>query len=96
MSRALLTLESFLAISETMARAAEAQEWDELLRLNKERDALSPHLPSDISASLSAGEQNQGRTIIERCLQLDAQTQTLMAEQRYALGILLREPSSMT
>ena len=92
MSRAFSALGSFLALSEAMVSAAEAQEWEEFIRLSEERAALSSQLPDDLSKSMTAAEQGQGRTIIERCLQLDAQTRTLVEERKHALSILLREP----
>ena len=93
MSKALLTLQSFLALSEAMASAAAAQEWEEFVRLSEQRNALSPELPATLGVSLSTDELNQGKMIIERCMQLDAQTRGLVEDRKQALGILLREPS---
>lgn len=47
MSRALLDLERFQSLSEAMASAAEAQEWDELARTELERSTLLATLPKD-------------------------------------------------
>ncbi len=96
MSQALLALERFLALSEAMASAAEAQEWEDLVRLGEERGALALNLPTDLSAQLPPAGQAHGRTIIERCQQLDAQTQSLVEDRQKALRILLREPNSVT
>ena len=93
MSQALLALEDFLALSEAMAKAAETQEWEDLARLGEKRNLLSDQLPTSLAASLLLPELARGRTIIERCQQLDAQTRSLANEQQKALRILLREPT---
>ena len=96
MSRVLLALESFLALSESMATAANAQEWEDLARIGSERSALSDLLPVDLAAKLPPSEFAQGRMILERCQQLDAQTRSLVEERQKALRILLREPNPVT
>lgn len=90
MSHAFTALASFLVLTEAMVSAAEAQEWEEFIRLSEERAALSSQLPDDFSKSLTAAEQGQGRTIIERCQQLDAQTCALVEERKKSIGTLLR------
>ena len=95
MSLALSLLESFLDISEAMSKAAETQEWDELVRLGEERNLLADQFPTSLAANLLVPEQARGRTIIERCQQLDTQTRSLVNDQQKALGILLREPASV-
>jgi hypothetical protein len=96
MSQSLLALESFLALSEAMAGAAEAQEWEELVRVGEERGTLLAHLPADLDVQLPAAEQAQARLIIERCQQLDERTCLLVEERQKALRILLREPKPVT
>ncbi len=96
MSQALLGLEKFQALSEAMASAAEAQEWDDLLRIGAERDALSKNLPADLAARLPVAEQSSARRIIEHCQQLDVQVQTLTEERQKALRVLLRIPNPLT
>ena len=96
MSRALLVLERFQTLSEAMTEAAKAHEWDDLARLSDERRACSETLPANLAASLPAAEQAQGRKIIERCQQLDAQVRLLVEERQKALRILLREPAPLT
>jgi hypothetical protein len=94
MSPALRALESFLALSETMARAADAQEWEDLVRFGEERGALSDKLPTNLGAQLPPAEQARARTIIERCRQLDVQTRSLVGDRHKALRVLLRDPIS--
>lgn len=99
MSRALAALEGFLALSEAMASAAEAQEWEDLVLLGEKRGALSDNpasLPADLGAQLLLAEQARGRMIIQRCQQLDSQTRALVKNRQEALGVLLREPKSVT
>ena len=96
MSRSLLALESFLALSEALFVAADAQEWEDLARIVSERSALSDLLPADLAAKLPTSELAQGRAIIERCQQLDIQTRSLVEERQKALRILLREPDPVT
>ena len=96
MSRVLLVLERFQALSEAMADAARAQQWNDLARLSDERDACTKTLPANLAISLPASEQALGRKIIEQCQQLDAQTGALIAERQKSLRILLREPASLT
>ncbi|WP_301102924.1 flagellar protein FliT [Propionivibrio sp.] len=93
MSQNLRVLENFLALSEAMARAAAAQEWDSLARADEERGTLADKLPDDLGAQLPPSEQGQARTLIERCQHLDAQTRTLVEERQKSLRILLRETS---
>lgn len=99
MSQALAALDSFLALSEAMASAAEAQEWDDLVRLGEERGAFSDNplnLPANLGAQLLVTEQARGRMIIRRCQQLDLQTRALVENRQQALRVLLREPKSVT
>lgn len=96
MSRILLELEKFLALSEAMANAAEAQEWESLVRFGKQRDLLSDKLPSNLGAQLPPTEQLQAGTIIERCQHLDGQIRTLVDERQKTLRVLLREPKPVT
>lgn len=94
MSRTLHSLESFLKLSEAMAGAAIAQEWETLVEIGEERGVLVGQLPADLGATLPPEEQAQARTIIERCQQLDTQTRSLVEAQHKALRVLLREPTS--
>ena len=94
MSRTLDTLENFLKLSEAMAGAAVAQEWETLVEIGEERGVLVGQLPADLGATLPPDEQAHARTIIERCQQLDAKTLPLMEAQHKALDVLLREPTS--
>lgn len=93
MSQTLLALESFLALSEAMLGAARAQEWDNLGQFGEQRGQLADKFSPDLAARLPHAEQARGRAIIERCLQLDAQTYALVDERQTALRILLREPA---
>lgn len=96
MSWALLTLESFQALTAMMLSAAEAQEWEELARFSEERTALATTLPSDLAAKLPPSELAQGRIILELCQQLDIQIRLLVEERQKALRILLRIPNPVT
>lgn len=96
MSLALTRLESLLTLSEAMHRSATDQDWNTLIQLGEQQEALREQLPSDLSTRLSPLEQARGRTILERCQQLDAQIRTLVAERQTALRVLLREPDSVT
>ncbi len=95
MSRILIALESFLALSEAMASAAEEQEWDTLVRLGEERGKLVNSLPADLGATLPPEEQVHARTIIERCQLLDSKTCSLVEECQKAISVLLQEPLSV-
>ena len=90
MSRALLALESFLALSEAMAKAAEDQEWEDLVRVGEERGTLLDSLPENFAVHLPPPEQTHARSMIERCQQLDAQTCALVEERKKSIGTLLR------
>ena len=94
MNRTLRALESFLELSEAMAGAAVAQEWEALVEIGEQRGVLVDQLPADLGATLPPAEQAHARTIIERCKQLDAKTLPLMEAQHKALRVLLREPTS--
>ncbi len=94
MSRTLDSLESFLRLSEAMAGAAVAQEWETLTKIGDERGVLVDQLPADLGATLPPTEQAHARTIIERCQQLDAKTLSLMEARHKTLRVLLREPTS--
>lgn len=94
MNRTLRALESFLELSEAMAGAAVAQEWEALVEIGEQRGVLVDQLPADLGATLPPAEQAHARTIIERCEQLDAKTLSLMEAQHKALRVLLREPTS--
>ena len=96
MSLALTKLESLLNLSEAMLCSATDQDWDALTQFGEQQDALREQLPSDLSVRLSPLERARGRTILERCLQLDEQVRTLVAERQKALRVLLREPDSVT
>lgn len=96
MSRTLRALENFLALSEVMAGAAKAQEWEDLVRVGEERGTLLAQLPPDLDVQLPPAEQAQARMIIERCQQLDEQTCRFVEERQKAIRILLREPKSVT
>lgn len=96
MSRALLALERFLALSEAIAEAAKAQQWEDLARLSDERGACIETLPANLAVSLPAAEQAQGRMILEQCQLLDADTRSLVEERQKSLRILLREPAPLT
>ena len=95
MSRTLLALESFLELSEAMAGAAVAQEWESLVAIGEQRGVLANQLPADLGATLPAAEQAHARTIIEHCQQLDTQIRSLVEERQNALRVLLREPESV-
>ena len=93
MSLMLLTLESFQSLTEAMASAAEAQEWEDISRIGAERTALSVTLPFNLAAKLPPSELALGRMILKRCQHLDAQTQSIVEERQKALRVLLREPN---
>lgn len=93
MSQVLLELERFLALSEAMASAAEAQDWEDLVRVGEERGALVGELPSDLGKQLPPGESARARTIIDRCQQLDVHIRSLVGDRQKALRVLLREPN---
>lgn len=94
MSRTLDALENFLKLSEAMAGAAVAQEWEALVEIGSERGILVGQLPADLGATLPPTEQAHARTIIERCQQLDTQTRSLVEARHKTLRVLLREPTS--
>lgn len=93
MSLVLLALENFQSLTEAMASAAEAQDWEQLARIGEERTALSDTLPLDLAAKLPPSELALGRVILRRCQHLDAQTRSLVEERQKALRVLLREPT---
>jgi hypothetical protein len=90
MSAALHALENFLALSEAMAGAAEAHEWEDLARIGAERDRLSKDLFANAAARWPVAEQASARALLERCQQLDSQILTLTEERQKALRVLLR------
>lgn len=94
MNRTLGVLESFLELSEAMASAAVAQEWETLVEIGEQRGILVDRLPADLGAALLPAEHAHARTIIERCERLNARTLSLMEAQHKALRVLLREPTS--
>ena len=94
MSRALLALENFLALSEAMAKAADEQAWDALARLGDERSVLGKDLPDDLTKAIPLAEFEPVRSILERCRQLDAHTRALIDERQKDLRVLLREPAA--
>jgi hypothetical protein len=96
MSAALHALENFLALTEAMAGAAEAQEWEELARLGTERDALAKGLIANPAAGWPVAEQASARALIERCQQLDSRILSLAEERQKALRVLLRVPDPLT
>lgn len=91
MNHAFSDLERFASLTEAMHRAAAAQDWDALVTLGAERDALRQTMPADISPHLSAPDGNRARTIIEGCRETDAQTSALLGARQDELRILLRE-----
>ena len=96
MSQALTALERFLALTEAMAEASTAQEWDSLARLGEERSALSDGLPTTLSIQLAPAERDPGQKMMERCQQLDVQTRQLVEAHQKSLRILLREPNPLS
>lgn len=95
MSRALAALEGFLTLSESINRAAEAQEWEDLARLGEERGFLLADLPADLEAHLSPTEHERARSIMERCKLLDDETCTRVEDRQKLLRILLRDPKTV-
>ena len=96
MSAALHALENFVALTEAMAGAAEAQEWEDLVRIGAERDTIAKDLFANRAAGWPAGEQAAARALLERCQQLDIQILTLTEERQKALRVLLRVPTPLT
>ena len=92
MSALLSALERLLALSEAMAAAAEAQEWERLFGLGEEHSACAAALPAALAAQLPDSEKAAARTIIERNQGLDQRTHQLVEERQQALRVLLREP----
>ncbi len=92
MSALLSALERLLALSETMANTAEAQEWERLVRLGEERSAFAATLPADLAARLPDSEKAAARTVIERNQAIDERTRLLVEERQEPLRVLLREP----
>ena len=92
MSHALSSLESFANISESMMKAASAQEWEALVQLGQQREVLLKAMPDNIAPHLLPDEQVRARNLIENCRQLDAQTTALLGERQDELRVLLREP----
>jgi len=90
MSRGLVALESYLVLSSAMLEAAQAQEWDELVRVGGERSVLFETLSPRLTGDLPSTEQAAARSIIERCQALDAQILALSEERQKALRVLLR------
>lgn len=90
MSRGLDALERYRALSTTMLAAAQAQEWDELVRVGGERGVLFETLSPRLSGDLPSTEQAAARKILERCQSLDAQIRALTEERQKALRVLLR------
>jgi len=96
MSAALHALENFLALTEAMAGAAEAQEWEDLARVGAERDTLAKALLANPAAGWPAAEQATAKALIERCQQLDSRILSLAEERQKALRVLLRVPDPLT
>jgi len=96
MSRTLLALRNFLALSESMAKAAGDQAWESLERLGEERAMLLNDLPADLDAHLLPAEQADARTIIERCQVLDEQTRSLAQARQNEISTLLRGLTPVT
>lgn len=96
MSLVLLTLESFQSLTEAMASAAEAQEWEDLARISAERTALSDTLPLDLAAKLPPSELALGRVILKRCQHLNEKTRSLVEERQNAVRVLLRKPKPLS
>ncbi len=94
MSLLFAELERLLALSEAMAGAAEAQDWETLARLGEERAVLGDALPQDLSHHLLPRERSAARTIIERYQALELRTRSLVEERQASLRILLREPAT--
>ena len=92
MNSTLLALERFLTLSEDMSKAAVEQDWEGLVRTEKERGEIFKHLPDNLPARLPQADQARARTIIERCLGLDAQVHSIAADRNKSLRVLLREP----
>ena len=93
MSHALSSLEAFADISESMTKAADAQEWEQVVLLGQERDRLLKTLPENLAPHLLPAERPLARKLLENCRQLDAQTAALLGERHNELRVLLREPA---
>ncbi len=91
MNHALSLLERFASLTEAMHGAAAAQDWDGLVALGGERDALRQTMPADLAAHLPAPDRERARTLIGRCRETDAQTSVLLGARQDELRILLRE-----
>lgn len=95
MSRALATLESFLSLTESIHRAVEAQEWDDLAHLGEERGQVLAALPPDLETHLSPSEYPRAQSIMTRCQLLDDETCARVKDRQDLLRILLREPHTV-
>lgn len=93
MSHALSSLESFATLSESIAKAASAQEWETVVQLGQERSALLRAMPANLASHLLPAEQAQARSLIENSRRLDTRTMTLLGERQDELRVLLREPT---
>lgn len=92
MSSALVACERLLALSQTMANAAEAEEWETLANCEAERQALTAALPGDLAAGLPLAERTRMRAILEECQRCDTAIRPLLDGRLQELRVLLREP----
>jgi len=90
MSPGSLALDRYRTLSEAILDAAQAQEWDDVVRLGDERDAVAASFPTDLSGRLPASEQVAARKAIDDCRSLDAQVRGLVEARQKELRVLLR------
>ncbi len=94
MNRVFSALENLQSLTESMLAAAQAEDWDQLARMELSRSALQESLPAQISRHLPETQQSSAAKILRRCQQLDAETREILERRRHELGILLRAPQS--
>jgi hypothetical protein len=96
MSRKLTALERYLSLSEAMLGAAQAQEWEDLVRISAERDTLAQASFASPAADWPAAEQASARTLLERCQHLDAQIRSLTEARHKELRVFLHAANALT
>lgn len=91
MNRELLALSQLGTLSEAMAHAANAGDWQTLTGHEAERRRLAESLPADLASTLPPAVQRDARRVIENCLACDAQVRRLVGNRLEELSVILRQ-----
>ena len=90
MNSSLASLERLLMLSEAMASAAAASDWEGLAERESERRALADSLPPALFDGTPPSAREHSRRLIESCLACDARVRGLVETRLHELGVLLR------